>query len=481
MEEAITLAGPTFGVAWGFLYGVPGRDAPRFMPTLRQLGGGCAKLHLFWSQIEPEKGQFDWHAVDTFLDQLQSPDEALITLFSSSTWATRRQSPVLPPSPASELDDYARFVHALVSHCKGRVRFWQNDSEPNNPIFWDGTPEEFTRQLHVFARAVRKADPRAVVVCGGYDGLFQPTGAHPMPGQERGLAFFDHVLRVGRDDFDVFDIHLYADPYTIPARVEAIRRKMDDLGSRKPILCTEYHGPGLFEFPANFQYGGLAGSWSSAITDDREGQRSARRAQTAQGVGKLYAHMETLAPQTQMFMQGCPPEMEQKLEQLQCHDLVMRNVLALAAGVQKTMYWDLWHDTSKRDDLAMLMFGKHRLTDYADGGFTPRQPLAQAFRQMTAMLAGVTLVRRVPVSAHPTLFVYEALRQDRDLLVIVWDRRDPFAADSPPVKFACPWTALTARARDALGQAVPVHLAGAQAHLDVTDCPIFLEPGEQLT
>ena len=466
--------GATFGAAWGFLYGVPDRDAPVFLPALRGLGASCTKLYLFWSQMEPERGRYDWHAVDAFLDQLHAPDEALIALFSSSPWATRRRALVLPPSPARDPDDYARFVGALVRRCRGRVRYWQNDSEPNNPIFWDGTPEEFTAQLRVFHRAVKQADPEAVVVCGGYDGLFNPPGMPPMPGQEHGLAFFDHVLSQARGAFDLFDLRLYADPYTIPARVQVMRAKMAALGYETPIVCTEYHGPGLFGFPVNYRYGALAGDWSAAITGDHEDRRADGRARAAAGVGALYDAPETLPPQTRMFLQDCPPEDEQALQRLQCEDLVIRNVFALSAGLRRTMYWDLWHANGPRDDLMTLMFGKHRLMDRTGDVFTPREPLAGAFRQMAARLAGVTRVRRLPVPARPGLFLYEASGADRGPVFIVWDKRAESSVDeTAPVAFDWPWTGPAAQAVDGLGRPVPARLTAGRLHLSVSSAPLF--------
>src|SRR6185369_10299890 len=166
-----------------------------FLPELRSLGAGWTKVYLFWNQLEPEKGKYDWTALDAFAGQLDDPDEGLVALFSASQWATRTPVPLLPPSPAKNLDDYYRFVYDTVKHAHGRVKYWQNDCEPNNPVFWAGTADEFVAELQTFARAVRDADPKAVVVCGGYDGVFNPPGQPPIPGQERGLAFFDTVLQ----------------------------------------------------------------------------------------------------------------------------------------------------------------------------------------------------------------------------------------------------------------------------------------------
>jgi GH35 family endo-1,4-beta-xylanase len=133
-NSRIVMSGSPLGIAWGFLYGYSGAKAETFMPVARDLGAGFTKVYLFWNQIEPEKGRFRWNAVDAFVSQLNSPDEGLISLFSTSTWATQKPGTMLPPSPPKNLDDYYQFVHTVVTHCKGRVRYWQNDSEPNSPI-----------------------------------------------------------------------------------------------------------------------------------------------------------------------------------------------------------------------------------------------------------------------------------------------------------------------------------------------------------
>ena len=184
--QGITWPGSPFGVVRGFTYGYAGTGADVFMPQVRELGVGMVRLFLFWGQIEPEPERYVWDAVDTFLEQLEPSDEAWIMLGTSSLWATRRAVDLLPPSPACDLDVYARFVSLLVCRCKGRVRYWQMDNEPHNPIFWQGTAQESIDQLHVFSRAVKEADPNSVVILAGAVGLFNPaTAALPRMQEER--------------------------------------------------------------------------------------------------------------------------------------------------------------------------------------------------------------------------------------------------------------------------------------------------------
>jgi len=476
-DASLTLPGSPLGMAWGFLYGNLGVKAEQFMPQVRELGGGFTKIYLTWNQIEPQKGKYDWSAVDAFMNQLKEPEEGLISLFSSSQWAVKRPAALLPPSPARNPDDYYRFVYELVKHCRGRVRYWQNDSEPNNPIYWSGTKEEFVAQLKVFYRAVKAANSSAVVVAGGYDGLFGPPGTRPFPNQQAGLDFFDYVLKEGRDAFDLFDLRLYGDSYSIVARVEFMRQKMLALGYNKPIICTEYGGPAFFQFAENRKYFSLLSSWMQSVV--QTDQDAARRQDHAGGnqIAELYSRMSSLAPETQMFMLGCTPELEAKYDRIQARGLVMRNLFAFAAGVQKTLYWQLLDNRTNRDNMMTLMYGKIGLLGYENGALRKRYPTADAFQRLAKALASVRAVKRREVSGRPSIFLFEVNRGPRGPVSVVWERRDEFTGeDLPAVPFDCSWTAEKATATDALGQTVPVQVAGGRLHLEISLTPVFLEP-----
>jgi hypothetical protein len=472
-DSRITMPGSPFGIANGFLYGYQGTPAYDFMPAVRRLGAGFTKTYLFWNQIEPKKGTYDWTAVDAFVNQLKSPDEGLVGVFSASEWAVTKPAPLLPPSPAKNPDDYYRFIFDLVSHCKGRVRYWQNDAEPNSPIYWSGTKEEFVAELALFHKAVKAADPSAVVVVGGYDGLFGPPGTFQFPHQEVGLAFFDYVMKEGRDAFDVFDMRLYGDPYTIVARVDYMRAKMRALGYDKPIICTEYGGPNLFEFPANRKYIPLVAAWSQGVT----GQSTANGG--GGGVEDLYKTMSTLAPETQMFMQGCPPELDAKYQRIQARGIVARNLFALSAGVQKTIYWYLPADAIDGDgrfNVMTLMYGKIGLVTRTSQGFTDLHLGAEVFQRMTTALQGVERVTRVDDSARPSIVLFRVDRGTKGPAWVAWERRDAFSGeDAPAVTIDLPVDVKVTRAVDAFGRTATPESHEGRVRMSLTDTPIFLE------
>jgi hypothetical protein len=370
-----------------------------------------------------------------------------------------------------------------VSRYKGKVRYWQNDAEPNNPVFWAGTKEEFVAQLKVFYRAVKDADPDASVVVGGYDGLFIPPNLEPLPGQrtepfpqqQAGLDFFDYVLREGVDAFDFFDLRLYGDPYTIVARVDYMRQRMGAYGTTKPVICTEYGGPNLFEFPENRAYRSLIATWSqAATTTDSQGAPQTDH-HGANRISELYAKMSSLPPQTQMFMQGCSPELEAKYHRIQSRGVVMRNLLAFSAGVQKTLYWDLLAAPGPRDDLMTLMYGKIGLISLENGQLK-YHPTAEVFKRMAQTLAGVREVTRVRLPEQPSVFLLKVDRDARAPLYVVWERRDAFTGeDAPAITTGWTWNAPKATALDAFGMAVPVKVEQGKLILSVSVTPIYVE------
>ncbi|KOG41383.1 hypothetical protein ADK74_20505 [Streptomyces decoyicus] len=103
-----------------------------FVPEMRRLGGTLVRVYVYWSQVEPEPGRYDWTVVDAILGQLDPADEVWVKVCSGSPWATRHRTGFLPSSPAHDLRRYERFVSDLVTRCRGPVDYWQCNNEPGN-------------------------------------------------------------------------------------------------------------------------------------------------------------------------------------------------------------------------------------------------------------------------------------------------------------------------------------------------------------
>jgi hypothetical protein len=471
------------GISYG-LFGPPGE----FGPQARALGAGLVRAYLYWSQVEPEPGQYHWDTVDALLSQVDDDTELWVTLCSSSRWGTRQPTDFLPPSPALDHDAYAEFVRRVVRHCAdraggGRVSYWQCDNEPSNTgLLWAGTAEEYAVQLMTMYGAVKEADPAAAVVLGGcgYDVFSSEPGSAPR-------QFFDYVAKAGRDAFDLFSVHLYGDLDQIPGYLATARGFMQAHGYLKPVVVGEHAGPQPFEFPdamavmqetfaAAFAEAAEPASQSTDELVARAGQATPER----RAMDALYDRMESLPPRLQMFMAGCPAELEARRERINRRQLVTRTLLALAGDVRRTAYWNLAPEYSGPVDhrqMMHLMIGKLPLLGYRDGELSVRHPAADTFALLARALAGAQAVSRITPDGPPgTLRAFEAKRAGRGPLLVLWDQRDPFdGEDQPPVTVTWPWPAPTAAVTDAFGHSRIVRSQDARLNLLLTDTPLFIE------
>ena len=226
---------------------------------------------------------------------------------------------------------------------------------------------------------MKDADSSAVVAAGGYDGLFGRRERVRFRNQQAGLDFFDYVLKEGRDAFDLFELRLYGDSYTIVPRVGFMRQKMLALGYNKPIICTEYGGPAFFQFPENRKYFSLLSSWMRSVVQGNPDGAALQDKGGGNQIAELYNRMNSLAPETQMFMLGCTPELEAKHDRIQARGLVMRNLFAFAAGVQKTLYWQLRDNRANRDNMMTLIWGKRLLAENGAPGNAIRPPPTRTY------------------------------------------------------------------------------------------------------
>ena len=463
------------GVVRGISYGLFGKP-DEFVPQARDLGASLVRGYLFWGQVEPEPGRYDWSAVDALRDQIGDGMEVWITVCASSPWGTRTPTDFLPPSPPKDLARYGEFVERLVRRFGGRVRYWQCDNEPSNTgLLYAGTADEYVAQLRTMYRAVKAADPGASVVLGGcgYDVLSGAEGSEPR-------RFFDRVVGAGRDSFDVFDVHLYGPPERIPEFVGTARRLLATHGLDKPVVAGEHAGPLLFEFPDLEPI--LQQTMMSAFADDPGTQstaelveRAAQETPERRAMRALYAKADELPPRLRMLMADCPPDLAVRRHRINARQIAQRTVLALAEGVTLTAYWNLAPEAPAEVDpyqVMHLLFGKLPLLDYRDGVLAHRHPAADAFALVATLLRDAE--RATPIHADG-LRAFRVDRGEAGPLLVAWAERDPFDGENaPPLPARLPWRAATARAIDVFGTPLTVTPGGGEIRLDVSVTPVFV-------
>lgn len=109
-----------------------------------------------WGMIEPRRGQPTWTHYDRVMANAQRHG---ITVYGLLCY----WSPWTKPYTPEGIDDYCRFVTAVVTRYRDRIHHWEIWNEPNI-FFWAGPKEMYPVLLARAHAAVKAADPGAEVL-----------------------------------------------------------------------------------------------------------------------------------------------------------------------------------------------------------------------------------------------------------------------------------------------------------------------------
>jgi hypothetical protein len=468
------------GIVRAISYGMFG-PPEEFMPQLRGLGAGLVRVYVYWAQVEPRPGEYDWRIVDALLAQLDPADEVWVTVCSSSPWATKVPTDFQPPSPATDDEAYRRFVRKLLERFGGRVGWWQCNNEPSNTsLLWAGTAEEYCDQLRIFAQEVRAADATAKVVLGGcgYDMLSSPVGSEPW-------QFFDTVVGAAGDSFDCFDVHLYDDPRNVLGHLQRAHDLMRSHGYDKEIVVGEHNGPTLFDFPdalAALEKTMMAAFAESAqapaatmstadLADQMVAETPDRRA-----VRLLYENIDQQPRELRMFMADPPAELAALRDRVACRQLVQRALLALSAGARTLVCWNLAPVIGGYTDhynVMDLMFGTLALADWRDGRIAAIRPTGHAHQLLARHVAGARDV--TPLEAADGVHAFRIFPATGPDQLVAWAGcDDPLDETRPPRRLRFPWPFDTAQATDVFGHHPRLRLDAGWVEFDTDATPVFI-------
>lgn len=216
---------------------------------LQRMGslGLTVRVPVFWFEIEPERGRYEFDRLDATLGAAAAADVRILPfVYGSPSWVSDQAA--VPPLDGGASRAWRSFLAHLVrrygsggSFWKGRsvrqpIRRWQIWNEPNFPVFWRPRPSPagYVRLLRSSAQAIRRLDPDARIVAAGVapveDGMYPWTFLRRMY----------QVPGAGRA-FDIAALHPYATSLgSLEYELRHVRWAMARGGDgSKPLLLTE--------------------------------------------------------------------------------------------------------------------------------------------------------------------------------------------------------------------------------------------------
>ena len=185
-----------------------------------------------WCDIEKQKGVWDWSRLDRIVNDA-GKRSIMIVLGHPPAWAAKggpdgRQAAWMPAGsnrPPINMETWRRYVRAVVTRYKDRVRHWQIWNEPADKRFYSGTWAELGTLTKVAYIEIKAIDKKLWVVS-------PPLQPRRQAGWSvKGKAIMK-CLKDTNYSFDIWSCHIY------PQKGEGISGFERDLKLVKDAIST---------------------------------------------------------------------------------------------------------------------------------------------------------------------------------------------------------------------------------------------------
>ncbi|MCK6491121.1 MAG: beta-galactosidase, partial [Planctomycetes bacterium] len=194
------------------------------MQALAAAGATVVRVSESWNRLEPRPGEWRWDGQDRLVElaarhgletqailcygnehaaapALRAEQAAAYRARQGDAWKITLFS---PPEEAP----WRAYVAAMATRYRGRIRLYEMWNEPDLG-FWRGTTDQYLGLLRTAAEEIRRADPAALVMTGGFATVLEHAGRARNPDlqqrvlAEAGAAFDLHALHQhgGFDEF----------------------------------------------------------------------------------------------------------------------------------------------------------------------------------------------------------------------------------------------------------------------------------------
>ncbi|NOX89838.1 MAG: glycoside hydrolase family 5 protein [Calditrichaeota bacterium] len=222
------------------------------LDSVKQAGIRCIRDEAYWSDIETQKGVFNFPpAIDFYVKEAKKRNiEVLLILdYNNKLYADHSSSGVASDSNRAA---FARYCQEVVRHFKPMgVKYYEIWNEPNIPVFWDPAPDAslYAELLKTVYPAIKEIDSTAFVMACATS----PAEGEPSP-FINWLDFIKQVINAGGgENMDGVSFHLYRFNSPETYLFQDIDHLQKIVGSDKPLFLTEFGLPTSSVWP-NISY-----------------------------------------------------------------------------------------------------------------------------------------------------------------------------------------------------------------------------------
>jgi hypothetical protein len=222
---------------------------PQIAHEITTVGANWAREDLNWSEIEPQRGVFDWSSFDQMVATAKANGITVLPVAGyAPSWTT----------PGSSTD-YAAFIAAAVARygpgTTANLQWWELWNEPYYAYAWSGKPGDpaaYARDVQAASQAAKKVAPTVKLLMAAEDGDAAAAGGGWWTTAVD--AYFAAVPDLGKW-IDGVAVHPYGDDPAVPVkeangfrgtsggwsfqRIDSIRAAFSAHGVNIPFWITE--------------------------------------------------------------------------------------------------------------------------------------------------------------------------------------------------------------------------------------------------
>jgi len=264
-----------------------GQDLHRALAMIRDGGFHWIRQRFPWAEIEPEQGEYHWEEWDRIVAAALEYDLTIIAVLETSpSWARAPMDAGTPQAPPRDFTYFADFARAFASRHGEQLDYYEIWDQPNLYPHWGERytdPTAYTHLLQAGYRAVKQADPEALVLSAGLAPNVEEGGQFMSD-----ILFLQKMYEAGAKEY--FDI-LAIKPYGLWYEPEDRRVSPLETNFSRPILLREVmlrHGDGdKAVWAVEFGWCALPSSWAgrpapwTSDTEDKQARRTVEAIQRA--------------------------------------------------------------------------------------------------------------------------------------------------------------------------------------------------------